>query len=1244
MAGKGGSLGELYFSITGEDRLEEILRKDKKLAEEVAKIAGGIQIGRTRVTQEAAKAIVAEANAQEKVAQSKLKTAQYEEKVAIASSNRLAADEKAITAMIRREAAEISLQNAQDRRAASQKKLSLADETAIGSIKMLEAELKKLKDTYRSLSETDRNSILGKTMLTQINNADQNLANINAEMANNSALAKTMGTQYNGLRTQISMVARELPNLGISLSTFIISLSNNLPYLADEIAKANKEFNELKKTSQAATPVWKQMIGAIFNWQTALIVGVTVLTAYSREIQAWVGGLLSSKKALDKNIESLDEFQKKVSDGVAGTRATFEALKQGWDDLGNNLEAKNKYIIENQSNFDKLGVSILNVDDATSVFNEHTAEFVKSLDARAKAAAAMDLAAEEYKKAIKKMLEAENAQINAWDNFKSILIRGGLVGAENFDVNLLKEASPEKMMEERKKNIEESAKDAFEESKKLVSKYIQYTEEEQNILESLGIESTNKIVEGSVEAIEASIALKRKALKKLTDPAEYKKAVSEIEKLQKQLEAITGGKKNKIDYNKLKEDALNASKALENAIREGERNIEQAQINLMEEGGEKQLAQIKLNFKKRMDEVSKQTDDYIKLVQEQELKAWKKENPNKKESEFKPQTTSFNTLPKELQDIIVENARLANEEFEKNTQDLVNNLLKKWGDYGDKRAALESETAEKIKQINSVRNLIGDDTANKAIEALKTQLNDAIAALESESLKLTPFYQQLFGDIANYGNSMLQSLIEQTRSIIEQAQNAGKNTKGSYSILVDGEQIELTEGDIARLQKRLGEMDKQMSNNNPFIKLKNAIRDYKYASSDAAKDEAFKNSLQSVSAIAGGTAQVLSSLQDTLKDIGVDSPELEAVFGGLEKTLNGLSSIDITKPFSIITGGLQAIGGLFQTIFNPKQARLKKIIENSRFEVEKLKKSYEDLERVINRQLGQVTEAQAKQQIENLRKQRDELYKQMQAENDKKKTDDSAILDYQKQIKELDDQIQYFYEDLAGEQFGINIKDWAGQIADALTEAFAKGEDAAEAFDDTVASIMKSVFKNVIQLQYIEPAMKKLREYLFGTNGAGGVLGDGDLSSTDMNGLVKELMGFKDKINESQKLWDILNDAAEEAGVSLVEEDKKKKEGLSQSIQGVTEDTANVLGSYLNAIRADVSANRADVSANRVNLQKLVDNAVPFYNDFALHVANLKHLETIAVNTGRNADIVGRIENILTAVTQPGSGRKFNIQ
>lgn len=291
MAGKSGFLGELYYSITGEDKLEEILKKDKKLAEEVAKIAGGIKIGKTRITQKDAEDILKVGNAYQGAAKGADQLAAARER---ALKKQSAGEFKEYIQSLTR------YSDAQKQMSAYYSELEKEQgtaQTAAGSIKMLEAELKKLKDTYRSLSEVDRNSGIGRSLLTTINNADENLAKINAEMANNAALAKTMGTQYNGLRTQINMVARELPNLGISLSTFILSLSNNLPYLADEIAKANKEFNELKKTNQAATPVWKQMVGAVLNWQTALIVGITVLTAYSREIQAWVQEIIKGNSA-----------------------------------------------------------------------------------------------------------------------------------------------------------------------------------------------------------------------------------------------------------------------------------------------------------------------------------------------------------------------------------------------------------------------------------------------------------------------------------------------------------------------------------------------------------------------------------------------------------------------------------------------------------------------------------------------------------------------------------------------------------------------------------------------------------------------------------------------------------------------------------------------------------------------------------------------------------------------------------
>ncbi|WP_459187301.1 hypothetical protein ACGE0T_14325 [Parabacteroides sp. APC149_11_2_Y6] len=1456
MAGKGGSLGELYFSITGEDRLEEILRKDKKLAEEVAKIAGGIQIGRTRVTQDRAREILKEANAFEEAAKGADKFNAAQERL---RKKQAAGEFKEYIQDLTR------VSDAQRQMTAYYKELEKElgnNQGAIGSIKMLEAELRKLKDTYRSLSETDRNSILGKTMLTQINNADQNLAKINAEMANNAALAKTMGTQYNGLRTQISMVARELPNLGISLSTFIISLSNNLPYLADEIAKANKEFNELKKTSQAATPVWKQMIGAIFNWQTALIVGITVLTAYSREIQAWVQELIKGNSAasiLADTQKFLNELHEEAAKGASkelsqlqllygvtqdATRtvkertAATEQLQKLFPDYFGKLSSEAILVGNAQAAYDALAISIKNSEKARRINMENAAlneAEIKAIQERREAEEQLAEAGKELERQRKlpwiiNYQGIEDAEL-AYGHYLEKVERA------NSKIEGIQE-SRKKLLESYKSDVTTNLKVPFEK----MSEYEAYqkTISKLDRLLSMSVinqeEYNKRLNDAKGILIDAADAAEVGG----TRLEEFRKEYIEFNKIQLQ----NKDKTKYIDEYKERQDIEKANQALKDAITKSEIDIEQARINLMEQGSIKTLAQIKLDYKKRNVAIEKEARDSIEKIKKIEREQWEKDNPNYQKN--KKQFTSITELiqqlkvlgnqmnstfgkgnvdlltrplvdaaelakkgwedagegiatvfsssyqltqkgeevmvhvtpilpdgkilsPKELEqyidttlndaedilqadnkkngglgvvlnvdtnlsDKIAENfgegLHLAQEKYydllqkiqdnplninigesqqkvvgqlaqssrylKKETEDLVESLTYKWSQYADKRQAIEIDFNNKVKQIEQDRVSIGYELANKALEKAQNDRKNALEELEQELFSLTDIYRKVFGDISELTLSTLKDLVSQSEKIISTAK--GKfNDKGEligYTVSYDGKAFELAVNQLDRFRKKIVELKQDVNKEDPFGALANYATDFIKSLKDVEKAqqevELAKNgagtivgsnydketnkitlNLKSQKQAEDELSDAISNREKSLKGIGNAANSVGQIVQGLTNdwanmfsalgnedmadTLGAIGEIagqvgklaqDLASgnPVQQAVGVLSFVPNIIGSIAQLHDKRLDKAIKRSQLEVQKLQGSYEDLERLIDRQLGAVTEDQAKQQIENLRLQREELYKQMQAESDKKKSDEGAVEDYKKQIKELDDQIQYFYEDLAGEQFGINIKDWAGQIADALTEAFAKGEDAAEAFDDTVASIMKSVFKNVIQLQYIEPAMKKLREYLFGTNGAGGVLGDGDLSSTDMNGLVKELMGFKDKINESQKLWDILNDAAEEAGVSLVEEDKKKKEGLSQSIQGVTEDTANVLGSYLNAIRADVSANRADVSANRVNLQKLVDNAVPFYNDFALHVANLKHLETIAVNTGRNADIVGRIENILTAVTQPGSGRKFNIQ
>ena len=310
------------------------------------------------------------------------------------------------------------------------------------------------------------------------------------------------------------------------------------------------------------------------------------------------------------------------------------------------------------------------------------------------------------------------------------------------------------------------------------------------------------------------------------------------------------------------------------------------------------------------------------------------------------------------------------------------------------------------------------------------------------------------------------------------------------------------------------------------------------------------------------------------------------------------------------TSTLSFIPNIIGSIARAHDKKLDKSIQRSQLEVQKLSNTYKNLQSVVERQLGSVTQSQSKEMIGNLQAQRIEIEKQIEAERDKKKSDASKIEDYKQQIIELDEQLKYFYEDLASEQFGIDLKGWADQISDALVGAFSNGEDAAIAFDNTVADIMRSVIKNMISLGVIQPAMEKLREYLFGDTGiftdnsAGGT----DLTQQEASGLLQEIEKLKGTISDSQKIWDYLNDAAKKAGISL--EDTTSSNGLSKGIQGVTEDTANLLGSYLNSIRQDVSVKRA-------LLEKLGNEIFPKYNILAEQ--QLTQLRAIANNTLRSA-------------------------
>ena len=251
--------------------------------------------------------------------------------------------------------------------------------------------------------------------------------------------------------------------------------------------------------------------------------------------------------------------------------------------------------------------------------------------------------------------------------------------------------------------------------------------------------------------------------------------------------------------------------------------------------------------------------------------------------------------------------------------------------------------------------------------------------------------------------------------------------------------------------------------------------------------------------------------------------------------------------------------------------------------------------------------------------QRRELEGQLRDEESKKKSDSGKIADYQQQINELNGQIRYFIEDLAKELYAIDFDDWAGQISDALTNAFANGEDAALAFDDAVNNIMKNVANSILKNLVIAPMMEKLQQKLFGDeNGNGGVFKSFEDLNNNTELAASTIKDFFDTegnamLDASQKFLEAFDKAT---GGALAATGKSDTSGLSKGIQGVTEDTANQIGSYLNSIRQDVSVKRM--------LQEKFFNEEFFNEEFpkmsVIAQAQLRQLNAIAENTRRTAE------------------------
>ena len=245
-------------------------------------------------------------------------------------------------------------------------------------------------------------------------------------------------------------------------------------------------------------------------------------------------------------------------------------------------------------------------------------------------------------------------------------------------------------------------------------------------------------------------------------------------------------------------------------------------------------------------------------------------------------------------------------------------------------------------------------------------------------------------------------------------------------------------------------------------------------------------------------------------------------------------------------------------------------------------------------------------QLALLHAQEDELRKQRQAEEDKKKTDKDKIADYDQQIKEMQLQIKTFAQDFLKDVYSIDMKSWASTLTDTIVSAWAKGEDAVDAYKKKVKDMVRDVVKNIITQKIMEKALEKPLEWLTSVLDK-----KGQLDETDMINFAKQVNEIGDKVVPQITG---LADALKNEGLDMREDGSSS---ATNSIKGITEETADILASYLNAVRLDVSV-----------IREMQGKFIPEMSEIAK--SQLTQLNLIAQNTLRNADAAERIDKTVS--------------
>lgn len=1033
---------------------------------------------------------------------------------------------------------------------------------ASDSLVALRKQLSLLNAEYDRLSATDRKATVGTNLQKQIQALNTEISSAEQATGRYQRNVGNYASSWNGLSVLVQQVARELPSLAVGWNTFFLAISNNLPMLADELKKAAAEYKAFKMAVAAGNndvakvaPVWKQLITSIFSWQTALVAAITLLSVYGKDIIEWTKSLLRGGKALSYLTDQqkrLNEAQKESIDGIFKESTQLKILYTIATDSARSYEARVKAAKKMQElypeylgylskeaillgkvgdSYEALVKSMKNkaistayqkeLEEGAKLYNE---EIAKQLRYQKEINKLLALMPKENTSEFTKYLEDPNNKYGQVKYWRSLLKESKSVSEqlEQSNTQLLQQIS--KLNEPVETHVDLLLTD--------IQAYQDFIKEQDELNKKLSLsaitqdEYNRRLNEAKGQLIDAADAanIGGSALEKLRDEyIAFNKASINKEQVEKQKKEAEKQKEIQERVNQQLLDLQNKN--------------QQSRINLMEEGSDKRIAQIEYDY-----------DREIEAIRKRE-KEWREAQGGKLTQE---QTVEIKTAITQAQATRMRSTQeVENEQIEAQRK-AMNDYLKEYGTYQDKKMALAAEYGQKI--------AFAETEGEKLI--LGKEWDKQLSDLEIKSGNTANAIIALFGDMKDKTLKELIEISTKGKEALEFLKSGEWDESKGKGLGITQEQFDLW-SDMPEIMDRAGKSvestNEKVDELRPaFDKVTEGVRRFFAAGDDP------KKLTESLQLINEGVNEVMTSVQFLSNTFGKLGDSFGGAFNDIAEGLNmamdavnsamqGAQAGAMFGPIGASAGAaIGVVTSLASSIAKIHDKKNEKRIQRLQDQIDVLDASYEKLGRSIEKAYSTDASKLINQQNKLLEQQKVIIQQQIEEERNKKKTDDDRIKDWQKQLEDINAQLQDNKEKAVEAITGTDVMSAIDEFAQAYSEAWATGTDAAEASTKIVQNLIKTAIIEFLKKKLspsVEEFMKKLADYM----------SDGIVSPWE----EAELNKLKEKMDaEAQKVFDTSSKYFQED-----KNDKYEQTATSGGFEKMSQDSADELNGRFTALQ-----------------------------------------------------------------------------